>query len=193
MERQIMEELILWKRKKNRKPLILKGARQVGKTWIMKEFGVRQFKNVAYVNFDRNSRMQRVFEGDFDIRSIIQAINIETKEAVRPEDTLIIFDEIQEAPRAISSLKYFCEEAPEYAVVAAGSLLGVAIHEGTSFPVGKVDMLDIYPMNYREFLAAMGEEGLASLLEQKNYTMIDAFSGEIYQMAEALLLHWRHA
>lgn len=176
MERQIMEELILWKRKKNRKPLILKGARQVGKTWIMKEFGVRQFKNVAYVNFDRNSRMQRVFEGDFDIRSIIQAINIETKEAVRPEDTLIIFDEIQEAPRAISSLKYFCEEAPEYAVVAAGSLLGVAIHEGTSFPVGKVDMLDIYPMNYREFLAAMGEEGLASLLEQKNYTMIDAFS-----------------
>ena len=136
MERQIMEELILWKRKKNRKPLILKGARPVGTTWIMKEFGVRQFKNVAYVNFDRNSRMQRVFEGDFDIRSIIQAINIETKEAVRPEDTLIIFDEIQEAPRAISSLKYFCEEAPEYAVVAAGSLLGVAIHEGTSFPVG---------------------------------------------------------
>ncbi len=176
MERQIMDELVRWKRKKNRKPLILKGARQVGKTWIMKEFGARQFKNVAYVNFDRNSRMQRVFEGDFDIRSIIQAINIETKEVVRPEDTLIIFDEIQEAPRAISSLKYFCEEAPEYAIVAAGSLLGVAIHEGTSFPVGKVDTLDIYPMNYREFLTAMGEEQLASLLSQKDYRMIDAFS-----------------
>ena len=176
MERQIMDELVRWKRKKNRKPLILKGARQVGKTWIMKEFGARQFKNVAYVNFDRNSRMQRVFEADFDIRSIIQAINIETKEVIRPEDTLIIFDEIQEVPRAISSLKYFCEEAPEYAIVAAGSLLGVAIHEGTSFPVGKVETLDIYPMNYREFLTAMGEEQLASLLGQKDYKMIDVFS-----------------
>lgn len=176
MQRFLMDDLVKWKEKANRKPLILKGARQVGKTWIMKEFGKTYFKKVAYVSFYNNQRMKRVFEEDDDIDRIIMNINIETHTEVTPEDTLIIFDEIQEAPRALESLKYFCENAPEYAVIAAGSLLGVAIHEGISYPVGKVDSLELYPMNYREFLLAMGEGQLVDLLNRKNYTYISDFS-----------------
>lgn len=176
MQRFLMDDLVKWKEKANRKPLILKGARQVGKTWIMKEFGKTYFKKVAYVSFYNNQRMKRVFEEDYDIDRIIMNINIETHTEVTPEDTLIIFDEIQEAPRALESLKYFCENAPEYAVIAAGSLLGVAIHEGISYPVGKVDSLELYPMNYREFLLAMGEGQLVDLLNRKNYTYISDFS-----------------
>lgn len=155
MERLVMDELVKWKNKKKRKPLILKGARQVGKTWLMKSFGKEYFENTAYINFDKNARMKAVFEEDYDINRILMAINIEAKVKVMPEKTLIILDEIQEAPRAISSLKYFYEDAPEYAVVAAGSLLGVAIHNGVSFPVGKVETLQVNPMNYREFLIAV--------------------------------------
>lgn len=176
MKRYAMQQLIEWKNKANRKPLILKGARQVGKTWLMKEFGNTQFKKVAYVSFYNNQRMKRVFDDDYDIERIIMNINIETKIEVTPEDTLIIFDEIQEAPRAIESLKYFCENAPEYAVVAAGSLLGVAIHQGVSFPVGKVDTLELHPMSFREFLEAMDETALAELLSKKDYTLINDFS-----------------
>lgn len=175
MIRYAMQELIEWKEKKDRKPLIIKGARQVGKTWLMKEFGRLHFENTAYVNFDNNQRMKEVFEGDYDIERILMAVNIETKQQVKPEKTLIIFDEVQEAPRAIASLKYFQENAPEYAVVAAGSLLGVAIHEGVSFPVGKVDLMDLYPLNYREFLEAMGETELAGLLKKQDYRMISIF------------------
>ena len=152
MKRYAMEQLVSWKDKPNRKPLILKGARQVGKTWLMKEFGQQYFKKVAYVTFYNNQRMKRVFDDDYDIGRILMNINIETKLEVTPSDTLIIFDEIQEAPRALESLKYFCENAPEYAVVAAGSLLGVAIHEGVSYPVGKVDTVELHPMSFREFL-----------------------------------------
>lgn len=167
-----MQKLIEWKEKPNRKPLIIKGARQVGKTWLMKEFGRLYFSKVAYVTFYNNQRMKRVFEDDYDIARIIMNINIETRTEVTPNDTLIIFDEIQEAPRALESFKYFCENAPEYAVVAAGSLLGVAIHDGVSFPVGKVDTLELHPMNYREFLQAMGEDQLAELLGTKKYPEI---------------------
>lgn len=175
MKRCAMQDLIRWKNSENRKPMILKGARQVGKTWLMKEFGRLHFSKVAYITFYNNQRMKRVFDDDYDIRRIIMNINIETRMEVTPQDTLIIFDEIQEAPRVLESLKYFCENASEYAVIAAGSLLGVAIHEGVSFPVGKVDTLELYPMSYREFLEAMGETALADLLPQKDYRLISDF------------------
>lgn len=175
MERLVMDELVKWKNKKKRKPLILKGARQVGKTWLMKSFGKEYFENTAYINFDKNARMKAVFEEDYDINRILMAINIEAKVKVMPEKTLIILDEIQEAPRAISSLKYFYEDAPEYAVVAAGSLLGVAIHNGVSFPVGKVETLQVNPMNYREFLIAVGETQLEELIEKKEYALMSDF------------------
>ncbi len=175
MERFAMKQLEEWYNRKNRKPLILKGARQVGKTWLMKEFGRTHFKHTAYVNFDNNKNMANVFEGDYDIDRILMAINIETGVKIHPEETLIIFDEIQESPKAIASLKYFCEEAPEYAVIAAGSLLGVAIHKGVSFPVGKVDTLELNPLSFREFLMAMGEEGLSRLIEEVNISLIESF------------------
>ena len=176
MQRFAIEQLVAWKNRPKRKPLIIKGARQVGKTWLMKEFGRQNFKKVAYVSFYNNKRMAKVFEDDFDVERLIMNINIETKTEVTPEDTLIIFDEIQEAPRALESLKYFCENAPQYAIVAAGSLLGVALHKNISFPVGKVDMLDLHPLSFREFLCAMGEEQLEQLLRDKNYTLINDFS-----------------
>ena len=175
MERFAMEQLKKWYSRKNRKPLILKGARQVGKTWLMKEFGRTHFKYTAYVNFDNNKNMANVFEGDYDIARILMAINIETGVKIHPGETLIIFDEIQECPKAIASLKYFYEEAPEYAVIAAGSLLGVAIHKGVSFPVGKVDTLELNPLSFREFLRAIGEEGLAELIDEVNIPLIESF------------------
>lgn len=175
MKRYAMEQLLLWKNKENRKPLVLKGARQVGKTWLMKEFGKMHFEKTAYVSFYNNQRMKRVFDDDYDIERIIMNINIETHTEVTPEDTLIILDEIQEAPRALEALKYFCENAPEYYVIVAGSLLGVAIHEGVSYPVGKVDTLEINPMNYREFLEAMGEEMLSQAIKNQDYQIISDF------------------
>ncbi|WP_302630021.1 ATP-binding protein [uncultured Eubacterium sp.] len=176
MKRFAMEKLLKWKESKRRKPLIIMGARQVGKTWLMKEFGRKYYKKVAYISFYNNERIKSVFEMDFDIKRIIMNLNIESGVTINAEDTLIIFDEIQDAPKVLESLKYFCEDAPEYHVVAAGSLLGVAIHEGVSYPVGKVDLLDLYPLNYREFLCAMGEESLAEALETKDYSVIDNFS-----------------
>lgn len=175
MKRYAMEELLVWKNKENRKPLILKGARQVGKTWLMKEFGNLCFENAAYINFDNNQRMKAVFDTDYDIERILMALSIETKQTIRPKETLIIFDEVQEAPRVIAALKYFQENAPEYAVIAAGSLLGVAICEGVSFPVGKVDMLELHPLSFREFLEAVGENGLVELIEKQDYAMMSAF------------------
>ncbi len=175
MERYAMKQLEEWYNRKNRKPLILKGARQVGKTWLMKEFGRTHFKYTAYVNFDNNKNMANVFDGDYDIERILMAINIETGVKIHPEETLIIFDEIQENPRAIASLKYFCEETPEYAVIAAGSLLGVAVHKGVSFPVGKVDTLELNPLSFREFLLAIGEKGLVRLIDEMNISLIESF------------------
>ncbi|MBR1560979.1 MAG: ATP-binding protein [Clostridia bacterium] len=172
MKRYAMRELAAWKDRPNRKPLIIKGARQVGKTWLMREFGRQFFSKVAYVTFYNNQRMKRVFDDDYDVQRIMMNINIETKVEVTPGDTLIIFDEIQEAPRALESLKYFCENAPEYAFVAAGSLLGVAIHEGVSFPVGKVDTLELRPLCFREFLEAMGEAPLANVIAAADYRLM---------------------
>lgn len=176
MFRFAIKKLQNWKEKDNRKPLIIMGARQVGKTWLMKEFGKKFYKKVAYVSFYNNKRMNDVFQVDFDIKRILMNLNIETGVTITPEDTLIILDEIQEAPKVLESLKYFCEEAPEYHIVAAGSLLGVAIHDGVSYPVGKVDILDLYPFNFREFLFAMDEETLSEALDTKDYTLIDNFS-----------------
>ncbi|MCD7737215.1 MAG: ATP-binding protein [Lachnospiraceae bacterium] len=182
MFRTAMTELCLWKEKENRKPLILKGARQTGKTWLMREFGNTQFKKTAYINFDSNVRIRQIFDQDYDIPRILRMINIESGVSITPGDTLIIFDEVQEAPKAISSFKYFFENAPEYAVIAAGSLLGVSIHEGVSFPVGKADTLKIYPMSFYEFLLAVGETGLADLLDQKDYDSMNIFSDKY--------IHW---
>lgn len=182
MERTLFTKLEQWKNKKKRKPLIIQGARQVGKTWIMKEFGARFFKETIYINFDNNEIMKKVFETDFDISRIISAIKIEYGKSFDVEETLIIFDEIQEAPKALASLKYFYENAPQYAIVAAGSLLGVALHQGTSFPVGKVDFMQLYPLDFYEFVCAMGEIQLAQLLVSNDYEMINAYSSRYIEL-----------
>lgn len=176
MYRTAMDALLQWKEKINRKPLIIMGARQVGKTWLMKEFGKMHYGKTAYISFYNNKRMDDVFQADFDIKRILMNLNIESGVTITPGDTLIILDEIQDSPKVLESLKYFCEEAPQYHVVAAGSLLGVTIHEGVSYPVGKVDLLDLYPLNFREFLYAMDEQSLADALATKDYALIDNFS-----------------
>ncbi len=178
MYRETIGQLKKWKDSPGRKPLILKGARQVGKTWLMKEFGRIHYKSCAYISMDENERMEDVFREAFDIPRIITALEIEAGFKIEPSDTLIIFDEVQEIPRALKSLKYFYENAPEYQIIAAGSLLGVALHEGTSFPVGKVDFLDLYPMTYREFLRACGEEQLAEVLEKSDFDMMRVFKNK---------------
>ena len=176
MYRTAMDALLQWKEKINRKPLIIMGARQVGKTWLMKEFGKTHYEKTAYISFYNYKRMDDVFQADFDIKRILMNLNIESGVTITPGDTLIILDEIQDSPKVLESLKYFCEEAPQYHVVAAGSLLGVTIHEGVSYPVGKVDLLDLYPLNFREFLYAMDEQSLADALATKDYALIDNFS-----------------
>lgn len=178
MKRFALEKLIEWKNKPNRKPLIIRGARQVGKTWLMKEFGKTCFEKVAYVNFDSNTRMQQVFDGEISIDRIVLAISAETGISIDAENTLLIFDEVQEVPKALSSLKYFCENASEYAIVAAGSLLGVALHKGTSFPVGKVDFMDLYPLTFQEFLCALGEERFVSILQSSDTDMVTMFKSK---------------
>lgn len=176
MERFLISELEKWKYKKNRKPMVLMGARQVGKTWLMKTFGERNYKKVAYISFYNNQAMKNIFESDYDIKRILPYLNIEVGFSITPEDTLIIFDEIQNAPKAFESLKYFYEEAPEYHIIVAGSLLGVALHQGVSYPVGKVDLLNLYPLSFREFLYAMDEKSLADALITKDYNLINNFS-----------------
>ena len=179
MYRYAMENLREWKNKKNRKPLIIEGARQVGKTWLMKEFGRQEYTNTVYINFDSNSRMAELFSADLDITRILRGIEIYTGKKINSEDTLIIFDEVQEVPKALSSLKYFYEDAPEYHVICAGSLLGIALYGGTSFPVGKVEFMKLFPMSFREFLTATGKEQYVELLEQKDHQMISSFK-QIY-------------
>lgn len=137
MERTAIEKLIEWRSSKRRKLLIIRGARQVGKTWLMKEFGRREFKDTVYVNFDSNTRMEELFSASLDPSGLIAGLELFSGKKIDPKDTLIIFDEVQEVPRALASLKYFCEEAPQYKIVCAGSLLGIALHDKTSFPVGK--------------------------------------------------------
>lgn len=176
MKREILEKLANWKNSKNRKPLILTGARQVGKTYILKEFGAKYFDNVCYIDFSSNESYKNIFEKDFNIERIITEFNAITSTKIMRGKTLIILDEIQEAPRAITSLKYFCENENEYVVACAGSLLGVAIHKNTSFPVGKVNLMTMFPLTFIEFLEAMGKEGLAKLLQDGNYESINDLS-----------------
>jgi predicted AAA+ superfamily ATPase len=182
VERYVTQELAKWQKRKDRLPLILNGARQVGKTWIMKKFGAQFYENVAYVNFDRNERMQMVFSGDFDTKRLLKAISIETGETLQADKTLIIFDEIQEVPNAISSLKYFAEDAPEYSIIAAGSLLGVTLHQGVSFPVGKVEFLKMYPMTFSEFLMAISEDKLLKLIQSQDDLLLSSFASKLIEL-----------
>ena len=182
MERIAMKELVSWKNKTERKPLIIRGARQVGKTWLMKEFGKNEYSQTVYVNFESSKLLKTLFVDNFDINRIITALQIETGIQVKPENTLIILDEIQEAEGAITSLKYFCENAPQYHIIAAGSLLGVAMHKHTSFPVGKVEFLDLYPLNYAEFLLALDQQPLLNLLKSRDWTLIKSFKEKYIQI-----------
>lgn len=182
MKRTALKDIIKWKDGYQRKPLIIRGARQVGKTWIMKEFGKTHYEKLAYINCDNNERMASLFSGNFDISRIITALQIESGVTIEADNTLIIFDEVQEVPRALTSLKYFYENAPQYHIVAAGSLLGIALHAGTSFPVGKVDFLDLYPLNFIEFLNATGNEDLSDLLETKYFELITGFKGRFIDL-----------
>jgi len=175
MNRLQINRLIRWKNAQTRKPLIIKGARQVGKTWLMKEFGKREYKQTIYINLESSKHLRNIFTIDFDIKRILTALQIETGIACEANTSLIIFDEIQEAPEAITALKYFYENAPEYHVIAAGSLLGVAIHQHTSFPVGKVEFLELHPLNFQEFLEALGQNELVSLLQDKDWILIKTF------------------
>lgn len=164
MYRMAMEQLQAWKNKKRRKPLIIRGARQVGKTWLMKEFGANAYAQTVYVNFDNNQRMKNLFEGSLEVDRLITGLELYAGHKIDPDHTLLIFDEVQEVPKALTSLKYFNEDAPQYQIICAGSLLGVALHQGTSFPVGKVDFLDLYPLSFFEFMLAMGKERYVDLL-----------------------------
>lgn len=175
MYREAIKQLEAWKDECDRKPLILRGARQVGKTWLMKEFGRLHYQKCAYISMDENERMEEAFREAFDIDRIIEMLEIEVGFQIEAENTLIIFDEVQEVPRALKSLKYFQETAPQYHIIAAGSLLGIALHEGTSFPVGKVDFCDLYPLTFREFLLACGEEKLLEVLDRNDAEMMRVF------------------
>lgn len=182
MRRTALSFLQKWKQKSTRKPLIIRGARQVGKTWLMKEFAKTEYQNFAYINFEDNQQLKTLFLNDFDIPRILLAIQIATGIKPEPNKTLIIFDEIQEAERAITSLKYFRENAPEYHIVAAGSLLGIALHENTSFPVGKVEFLDLYPLSFTEFLEALGEHNLTDLIQKQQWEMINTFKTKYIEL-----------
>ena len=182
MERFQFEKLITWKKSNDRKPLIIRGARQVGKTWLMKQFGEREYTATAYINFESSKTLQNLFADDFDIKRIITAIQIETGVQINPENTLIIFDEIQECEGAITSLKYFFENAPQYHILAAGSLLGVALHQHTSFPVGKVDFLDLHPLSFGEFLLALDKKPLYDLLLSRDWTLITSFKSKFIEL-----------
>ncbi len=182
MERSAMEYLDNWRKKEKRKPIIVRGARQVGKTWLIKEFGKRNYKQVAYMNFESSKLLRRLFEEDYDTNRIISAIQIETGLHVEAENTLIIFDEIQEAEGGITALKYFYEDAPQYHIIAAGSLLGVALHKSTSFPVGKIDFLDLFPLSFSEFLNAMGQSKLLEVLNDKEWNLVKNFKVKYIQL-----------
>lgn len=175
MYRTAMENLQKWKAKKKRKPLIIRGARQVGKTWLMKKFGAENYDQIVYINFDHNERMKNLFEGSLEIERLVTGLELYAGHKINSASTLLIFDEVQEVPQALSSLKYFCEDAPQYQIICAGSLLGVALHQGTSFPVGKVEFLALYPLSYFEFLMAMGKKQHVELLQKNDFDMASTF------------------
>lgn len=184
MQRTAILKLKEWKESKNHKPIIIEGARQVGKTWLMKEFGKQYYEQVVYLHFDNNQKLTALFENDYEIPRLIESFEILSGIKINPDNTLIIFDEIQECPRALTSLKYFYENAPEYDIIAAGSLLGLMHHEGTGFPVGKVSFLNLYPMNFFEFARALGEEKLIELIEKKDFQMITVFKNDFEKLVK---------
>ena len=175
MNRDILKKLIIWKNKKDRKPLILRGARQVGKTWIMKHFGELEYQNVSYFNMDNDKILSNIFETNFDTDRIINELKLYSGINIEKNKTLIIFDEIQEIPKAISSLKYFCENNNDYHIICAGSLLGIALHKGTSFPVGKIDFEDLYPLSFKEYLDAKGLNEYRQIIENQDFEKINTF------------------
>lgn len=187
MDRLLLDDLRKWKEKSDRKPLILRGARQVGKTWLLKEFGQRFFDDTFYLNFEQQELPDSIFGGTLSPQQIIEQLSIYRGKKIMPETTLIIFDEVQELPRALTSLKYFAEEAPQYAICCAGSLLGVALHKGTSFPVGKVDFLDLRPMSFNEYLIANGESMLVEYIMNGNRTL-DAFTQKLTEHLKRYLI-----
>ncbi|MGM9847341.1 MAG: ATP-binding protein [Muribaculaceae bacterium] len=182
MERKVYQKLLDWKKNPGRKPLILSGARQVGKTWLMKEFGKREYKKVLYANFDLDERLCGIFEQDYDVQRILLALQALIGVVPTPGDTLIILDEIQEVNRGLGALKYFCENAPEYHVMVAGSLLGITLHPGTSFPVGKVDMIDVHPLDFEEFLWATGNKELSKLLHNPDWKLMSVFKTKYVEL-----------
>ena len=180
MERFLIEDLKAWKNSASRKPLVLEGARQVGKTWLLKQFGKSEFKNIAYISCDNNPQAQALFF-DFDIPRILRGFSAISGQKIIPGETLIILDEIQEIPLALTSLKYFCENAPEYHIAVAGSLLGIAIHSGTGFPVGKVDRLTLYPLSFMEFLKALGKDFLLESIHSRRWEETNPFSTQLIE------------
>lgn len=172
MERAALRQLVEWKEKSDRKPLIVQGARQVGKTWLMTEFGKRYFKKTASFVFEKNEPLQNLFSANLNVERILDGLSILAGFKITPNDTLIVFDEIQECPNALTSLKYFCENAPQYAVIAAGSMLGAALHSGVSFPVGKVEFMTLHPMSFYEFLSALGEDMKIEALKKKAFDLL---------------------
>ena len=178
MYRNIIGQLKEWKNREHRKPLVLAGARQVGKTYILKRFGEQEFANMAYINCDDNELAKNLFAQDYDIRRILLAIGAITGQSIEPGRTLIVLDEIQEAPRGLSVLKYFCENAPQYHVAVAGSLLGITMHKGEAFPVGKVEVLHIYPMTFDEFLLAKGKDRMVDILRSKDWDTVKLLRNE---------------
>jgi predicted AAA+ superfamily ATPase len=182
MYRTAIEALHKWKAKSNKKPLIIRGARQVGKTWLMKEFGKIAYQKTVYINFDNNTAMKDLFSTDLDIGRLITGLELYCGHKINPDVTLLVFDEVQEVPAALTALKYFNENAPEYQIICAGSLLGVALHQGTSFPVGKVEFLDLYPLSFTEFLLAMRKEQYVTLLQQGDFEMLANFKQVYIEM-----------
>jgi predicted AAA+ superfamily ATPase len=187
MYREKLNELKKWKANPHRKPLILRGARQVGKTWLLKEFGRTEYKHLVYINFERTEHLQDLFVKDISPKRIIQMLELAMNVSIEPDSTLIVFDEIQAAERGLTSLKYFCEEAPEYHIIAAGSLLGIAINRNNSFPVGKVNVMYLYPLAFSEFLIALGEERLAGALKQKQWDLLDVVTGKLKEYLQYYL------
>lgn len=171
MKRLVLQQLINWKNKKDRKPLILNGARQVGKTWLLREFAKQEYKKEAYVVCRKNELARQIFSQDFEMDRILRGLRALTSVDITPHDTLIILDEVQDIPEAIEALKYFYESAPEYHIAVAGSLLGISLHQNVSFPVGKVNLIDVYPMNFGEFLLAKGEKECYNLLKDKDFAL----------------------
>lgn len=182
MKRDIYEELLRWKNNLNRKPLVITGARQVGKTWIMREFGRNEYDDVVYINCDNEKRMEALLSDDYNIDRILLGLQAISGINIKSDKTLIILDEIQEVPRGLHLLKYFYEEAPEYHIMVAGSLLGIILNRGVSFPVGKVDIMELHPMNFNEFLEAMGQEQLLRVLDSNDWKLIDILSSKYIEL-----------